>query len=63
MATGFKTIETLIEYLDYEYFEFSMKWLWQVFKYEMYSTDGLRLLFSALYAAFAFAPNPKKIAE
>ena len=46
--------------IDYE-IKFTFDVFKDLFKEEAASLRAWRLLFSALYAAFAFAPNPKKI--
>ena len=54
-----KTVDVVIDYnLDLKFDEFM-----DIFKYQIETTTGWRTLFTALYSAFIFAPNPKKKIE
>ena len=53
-------VKTVIFFVENDYIKLTAKALWEVFKVRMHDTDRLRLLVSALYSAFVFAPLPKK---
>ena len=54
-----KTVITIDDYqLEVDFEDFM-----NIFKYQMASVSNWRILFSALYAAFIFAPQPKKKLE
>jgi len=52
-------IDTISTIIDYQMKKVTFELLTNLFKMHMHETDTLRLLFSAIYSAIAFAPNPK----
>ncbi len=59
LLPAYKTLSLVI---DYD-IDVTFKMLWRIFKVQVQTTGGWRFLFSAIYSALVFAPNPKKIEE